>query len=98
MSVQQLEYSLLDWSARPGFYIAEGNARYWVFNSFRGKYAVRLDCSIEVPQFTAIQLNGNAVATGAWLGMVKVDPGAEAHDSFRGRVGLLGTSGLRWFI
>lgn len=95
---QELQYATLDWSAKPGFFIAEGGIRYWIFRSWRGLYAVRLDGSPDHQQFSSFRLGETTIATGAWLGPVKVKKGAEACRSFRGRVGLLGTSGLRFFL
>lgn len=98
MATQLLEHSALNWSTRAGFFVADGGVRYWVFQSFQGMFAVSLDSSNPFPEFTAHQLRDEKIATGAWLGPVKVKPGSEVRESFRDRVGLLGTSGLRWFI
>ena len=98
MERQEFHFSQIDWSAKPGFYITEGSIRFWVFDSFRGRYAVRLDGSPEGSQFSGYKLGWDVITAGAWLGPVKVAWGPEVLNSFRGRVGVMGTGGLRWFL
>lgn len=98
MPEQHLNYSSLDWTTQPGIFIAERGTRYWVFDSFRGKFAVRLDGSQRFPQFKAHLLKDTPIAGGACLGPVTVWPEEESNKSFRGRVGVLVTCGLRWFL
>lgn len=93
-----LQVAPLNWTTRPGLFLADGGDRFWVFQSFWGTYAVQLDDSSRYAQFTAHRLDTTAFATGAWLGLVTITLGPEVERSFLGRCGIIGSSGLRYFL
>lgn len=98
MLEERLQVTPLNWTTRPGLFIADGGDRFWVFRSFSGTHAVQLDDSVSYARFTAHQLDTTALATGVWLGFVTVKLGHEVERSFRGRCGIIGSSGLRYFL
>ena len=98
MIEEHLQASSLCLSTRQGLFLAHSGERFWVFTSFSGRYAVRLDASPSYPQFMAHQLGPSAIATGALLRPITFKRGPAVDQSFRGRCGIIGTSGIRNFI
>ena len=98
MLEERLQVTPLNWTTRPGLFLADGGDRIWVLQSFWGTYAVQLDDSSCYAQFTAHRLDTTAFATGAWLGVVTITLGPAVERSFRGRCGIIGSSGLRYFL
>ena len=98
MIEEHLNACSLSWETRQGVFLADSGVRFWVFTSFSGCYAVRLDRSPGYPQFMAHQLGSSAIATGALLRPITFKRGPAVEQSFRGRCGIIGTSGLRHFI
>ena len=90
--------STLTRSTPPGLFVANGGGLLWVIQSFAARYAISLSGVVDWPAFTAFRLGSEEIATGAWLGPVRVAVGQEGPESYRYRCGVLGSTGLRRFI
>ena len=97
MSDLRLQATSLDYRTRSGFFLSNGGLRFWVMDSIPCRYAIQLDNSPSFQKFTSHMLH-KIETVGGWLGPVGVAMGPEVKKSFRGRCGILGKCGLRYFL
>ena len=98
MPEPSLETTPLDWQTRTGLFVADGGVSLWVIDSFSRRYAVSLNLASPWPQFTAFERTSTALATGAWLGPLRLRVGALGDEGYRFRCGVIGQTGLRYFL
>lgn len=94
----ELTPASLDWKTRSGLFLANGGHPLWVIDSFSSRYALCLSQLGKWPQFTAFRLSNDTLATGAWLGPLTLQIGPESSGTFRYRIGVIGSRGLRYFV
>ena len=97
MTIVSLQASTLNSGTPSGLFVSTGGIRFWVTDSIPYRCAIQLDNCPEFPKFTSHCLY-SVDAIGVWLGPVRATLGSPVAKSFRGRCGMFGKSGLRYFL